>query len=54
MHANTTLVVVILLVLLLLFAAPAWPYSRRWGFYPSGVLGVVLLVVIILLLLGRI
>lgn len=54
MHINATVLVVILLVVLLLFAAPAWPYSRRWGYYPSGVLSLILIVVLILLLLGRI
>jgi hypothetical protein len=44
----------ILLLIVLLFAlAPAWPYSRRWSYYPSGTLGVVLVVVIALVLLGR-
>lgn len=43
---------VIILVLLLLGAIPTWPYSREWGYYPSGVLGALLLVVLVLLLLG--
>lgn len=47
----STLLLVIL-VLLLLGALPAWPYSRSWGYYPSGLFGTVLLIVIILLLLG--
>ncbi len=46
-------ILVVLLVLLMLGAAPAWPYSRGWGYYPSGGLGLVLLVVVILLLTGR-
>jgi hypothetical protein len=48
---------IILLVVLLLLSAgsyPAWPYSRDWGYYPSGGLGLVLLIVLILFLLGRI
>jgi hypothetical protein len=48
---------VILLVILLLLslgAFPAWPYSRSWGYYPSGGLGLILLILVILLLLGRI
>jgi hypothetical protein len=48
---------VILLVILLLLSVgsyPAWPYSRGWGYYPSGGLGLVLLIVLILFLLGRI
>jgi hypothetical protein len=46
-------ILVVLLVLLLLGAVPAWPYSRGWGYYPSGGLGLVLLVVVVLLLTGR-
>ena len=42
----------ILLIILLLAAAPAWPYSRGWGYYPSGTLGTILLILIILMLLG--
>jgi hypothetical protein len=48
---------VILLVILLVLAlgsAPAWPYSRNWGYYPSGGLGLVVVILLILLLLGRI
>jgi Protein of unknown function (DUF3309) len=44
---------ILLLVILLLALAPAWPYSRRWGYYPSGTLGAVLLVVIAMVLLGN-
>ena len=47
------LLLVILLVILLVAAAPRWPYSREWGYYPSGILGTVLLVFIVLLLLGQ-
>jgi hypothetical protein len=47
-------IVLILVVLLLLGAIPAWPYSRSWGFGPSGGLGLVLIVLLILLLLGHI
>jgi hypothetical protein len=48
------LLLLVLLVVLLLASAPAWPYSRGWGYYPSGTLGTVLLIVILLLLLGYI
>ena len=48
-----SLLLVILLVLLLVGAIPAWPYSRSWGYFPSGGLGLVLLILIILLLTGR-
>jgi uncharacterized protein DUF3309 len=46
-------ILVVVLVLLMLGAVPAWPYSRGWGYYPSGGLGLVLLVVVVLLLTGR-
>ncbi len=46
------LVLLIILVLLLLGAVPAWPYSRGWGYWPSGGIGTILLIVLILLLLG--
>jgi hypothetical protein len=46
-------IVLILLVLLLVGALPSWPHSRGWGYRPSGVMGVVLLVVVVLLLTGR-
>jgi hypothetical protein len=45
---------VIILIVLLLGALPTWPYSGGWGYYPSGGLGLVLLIVIVLLLMGRI
>jgi hypothetical protein len=48
-----TLIIIIILVLLLVGAAPAWPYSRGWGYYPSGVLGLILVIILILYLLGR-
>lgn len=47
-------VLIVILVLLLLGALPTWPYSGGWGYYPSGGLGLVLLVVIVLLVIGRI
>jgi hypothetical protein len=47
-------VILVLLILMLLGALPTWPYSRGWGYYPSGGLGLVLVVIIILLLLGRV
>jgi len=46
------LILLIILIILLFGSVPAWPYSRRWGSYPSGSLGALLLIVIILLLLG--
>ena len=47
-------VVLIILVLLLVGAIPSWPYSSGWGYGPSGILGAVLVVVLLLVLLGRI
>jgi hypothetical protein len=44
-------ILIIILILLLLGAAPTWPYSRGWGYYPSGLLGLILLIVVILVLL---
>ena len=48
---NTILIIV--LVLLLIGALPTWPYSASWGYYPSGGLGLVALIVIVLLVTGR-
>jgi hypothetical protein len=47
-------ILVIVLLLLALGSVPAWPYSRGWGYYPSGGLGLVVVILVILLLLGRI
>ena len=47
-------VVVVLLVLLLLGALPTWPHSKNWGYGPTGGLGVVLAILVVLVLLGRI
>jgi flagellin-like protein len=46
-------ILIIVLVLLALGAIPAWPYSRRWGYGPSGIIGLLLVVMIILALSGR-
>jgi len=46
-------VLLIILVLLLVGALPTWPYSSGWGYYPSGGLGLILLIIIILALMGR-
>jgi len=46
------LILFIVLIVLLFGAAPAWPYSRGWGYYPSGGVGVVLLIVLLLMLFG--
>lgn len=47
-------ILLILLILVLIGAMPAWPHSRSWGYAPSGLLGLVLLIVIVLLVKGRI
>jgi hypothetical protein len=49
-----SLIVLILVIILLVGALPSWPYSSGWGYYPSGGLGLVLLILIILLVTGRI
>jgi uncharacterized protein DUF3309 len=46
-------ILVIVLVLLLIGALPTWPYSSGWGYYPSGGLGLVVVILVILLLMGR-
>ena len=46
-------ILLIIVILLLIGAVPSWPYSRGWGYGPSGVLGVILIILIILLLMGR-
>ena len=46
-------VLLVLLTLMLLGALPAWPHSRSWGYYPSGGLGLLLALLLVLLLLGR-
>ena len=52
MSIGTILLVV--LILFLLGALPTWPHSKEWGYYPSGGLGIVVLILIILLVMGRI
>jgi hypothetical protein len=46
-------ILIIIVILMLLGAMPRWPHSRDWGYYPSGGLGLVLLILLILLGLGR-
>jgi uncharacterized protein DUF3309 len=46
-------VILLLVLLLVIFSLPTWPYSGGWGYYPSGGLGLVLLVLLILLLVRR-
>jgi len=44
----------VLLILMLLGALPTWPHSKNWGYYPSGGLGLIVVILVVLLLLGRI
>ncbi len=48
------LILLILLIILLLGAVPAWPYSRNWGYGPSGALGLVLIIVLVLVVMEKI
>jgi len=47
-------ILLIVLILALIGVLPSWPHSRSWGYFPSGALGVVVLILIVLLLMGRI
>jgi hypothetical protein len=54
--ATEEIMLIILLVVLLVLSLgslPAWPYSRGWGYYPSGGLGLVVVILVVLLLMGR-
>lgn len=51
---STGTILLIILVLILVGAIPSWPYSRSWGYGPSGLIGVLLIVLLVLLLTGRI
>ncbi len=48
------LLLLLIVLILAIVAAPAWPYSRGWGYYPSGGLGTILLILVLLMLLGYI
>ena len=50
---STRTLLIVILLLLVLGALPTWPYSSGWGYYPSGGLGLVVLIVLVLLLTGR-
>ena len=47
-------ILLVILIVLLLGALPTWPYSGGWGYYPSGGLGLIVLVLVVLLVMGRI
>ncbi|MDK9707319.1 MAG: DUF3309 domain-containing protein [Desulforhopalus sp.] len=51
---SLTSIILIVLILMLVGVIPSWPHSRSWGYAPSGVLGTVLVVVVILFLIGKI
>lgn len=47
-------ILLIILILILVGALPTWPYSSGWGYYPSGGIGIILIILVVLLLMGRI
>ena len=47
-------ILIVVLILMLIGAAPTWPHSKGWGYYPSGGLGTVLLILVVLMLLGHV
>lgn len=51
---SLTAILLIVLILILLGVLPRWPYSKNWGYYPTGGVGILLLIIIILLLMGMI
>ncbi|HLK34142.1 MAG TPA: DUF3309 family protein [Terriglobales bacterium] len=53
MRRRERLLLLIILLFLLVFALPTWPYSAGWGYYPSGLLGLLLIVLIVLALADR-
>ena len=48
------MILIVILILVLVGALPTWPHSKSWGYYPSGGIGLILLILIILLVMGRI
>jgi hypothetical protein len=49
-----TTILIVILILALIGSLPTWPYSRGWGYYPGGGLGLILIIIIVLALTGRI
>lgn len=47
-------ILLIILIIILIGALPTWPYSRGWGYYPTGGLGLIIIIILVLLLMGRI
>jgi hypothetical protein len=52
--SNMLTLLIIVLVILAISAAPAWPHSRDWGYYPSSGLGIIVLILLILVFTGRV
>lgn len=50
---NPIVLLLVVIVVLALFAAPTWPYAQTWGYYPSGGLGLIFIILLILFLMGR-
>jgi len=50
---SVTTILLIILILFLVGALPSWPHSRNWGYFPSGGLGIVVIILLVLLLTGR-
>jgi len=46
-------ILLVILIIILIGAIPAWPYSRGWGYGPSGILGIIVIVLLVLVLMGR-
>lgn len=51
---SVTTILIVILILVLIGAVPSWPHSRNWGYGPSGIVGLIVVVLLILLLMGRI
>lgn len=51
---STGALILLILVILLVVGLPTWPYSKSWGYYPTGGLGLLIVIILVLLLLGRI
>ncbi len=49
-----TTILLVILIIILIGAVPAWPYSRGWGYGPSGILGVIVIILLVLILMGRV
>jgi len=47
------ILLIVILLLLMIGAVPSWPHSRSWGYYPSGTVGLILIILIIMMMLGR-